>query len=81
MLVVKTKLKKIPGKGMGLIVDQKLKKGQIVWRYNALIDIQIKKKDVPKEAKEFFDKYAVDIDKGEELIIDYNTIDVNRVNF
>jgi hypothetical protein len=60
MLTVKTKLKEVPGKGIGLIADQEIKKGQTVWTYNSLIDIKIKEKDVPKEAKEFYDKYALD---------------------
>lgn len=125
MLTVKTKLKEIPGKGIGLIADQKIKKGQTVWTYNPIIDIKIKKKDIPKEAKVFFDIYAVDrggdylflntdnarfinhskkpntknlgsfkdnitpkdnialhdIHKGEEITIDYDTIDVNGANF
>jgi SET domain-containing protein len=119
MLIVKTKLKEIPGKGIGLIADQKIKKGQIVYTYNPIIDIKIKKKDIPMEAKEFFDTYAVDegknyvllntdnarfinhsktpntkslgvfgnnvalcdISVGDEITIDYNTIDVNEINF
>lgn len=119
MLTVKTKLKEIPGKGIGLIADQKIKKGQTVWTYNPIIDIKIKKKDIPKEAKAFFDTYAVDqggdylflntdnarfinhskksntknlgpfkdnialhdIHKGEEITIDYDTIDVNGAIF
>jgi SET domain-containing protein len=60
MLTVKTKLKEVPGKGIGLIADQKIKKGQTVWTYNPIIDIKIKRKDIPKEAKEFFKTYAVD---------------------
>ena len=122
MLVIKTKLKEVTGKGIGLIADQDIKKGQTVWRYNKIIDIKVKKKGIPKEAKEFFEKYAVDygddyfllntdnarfinhskipttkilgdpkelkdsistrdILKGEEITIDYNTIDVNEVTF
>ena len=60
MLTVKTKLKEIPGKGIGLIADQEIKKGQTVWTYNPLIDITIKKKDIPKESKDFFETYSID---------------------
>lgn len=67
MLTVKTKLKEIPGKGIGLIANQEIRKGQTIWTYNPLIDIKIKKKDIPKEAKEFFDTYAVD--QGGDYIV------------
>lgn len=60
MLTVKTKLKEVPGKGIGLIADENIRKGQVVWTYNRIIDIQIKKKNIPKEAREFFKTYAVD---------------------
>jgi len=120
MLTVKTRLKAISGKGIGLIADQKIKKGQAVWTYSPIIDIKVKKKDIPKESKEFFHTYGVeyrgvnyiflnidnarfinhskkpntkhlgnfkdnialrDIKKGEEITIDYDTIDAQVVNF
>ena len=119
MLTIKTKLKEVPGKGIGLISDQEIKKGQTVWIYNPIIDITVKKKDVTKEVKDFFDIYSCDlggdiymlnvddarfinhsknpniknlgsydksialknIKKGEEITIDYNTIDVTDINF
>ena len=119
MLTVKTKLKEVKGKGIGLIADENIKKGQTVWRYNPVVDIKIDKKDIPKEAKAFYDEYAVQykkgkfalntdnarfinhsknpnikslgefniniamrkIKKGEELTIDYTTIDVVIVDF
>ena len=68
MLVVKTKLKEFPGKGIGLVADQEIKKGQVTWTYNPLIDIKIKEKDIPKEAKEFFETYAVDPGKDYLLL-------------
>jgi len=77
MLTVKTKLKQIPGKGIGLIADQEIKEGQIVWTYNPLIDIKIKKKNVPKEAKEFFDTYAVD--QGKDYLF-LNTDNARFIN-
>ena len=60
MLVVKTTLKEVPGKGIGLIADQEIKKGDIVWTYNPIIDIKVKKNEIPKEAEDFFETYAVD---------------------
>ncbi|MFA6296472.1 MAG: SET domain-containing protein [Patescibacteria group bacterium] len=120
MLVVKTKLKEIEGKGIGLIADQEIKKGQSTWVYNPIIDIKISKKDIPKLAQEFFNTYSVDIGKdyvflnidnarftnhsdnpntenlgtpdkdniaikdihiGEEITVDYNKIDINKIDF
>ncbi|MBD3282445.1 MAG: SET domain-containing protein-lysine N-methyltransferase [Candidatus Portnoybacteria bacterium] len=119
MLIVKTKLKEIPNKGIGLIAQQKIKKGETVWKYHPVIDIKIMKKNINKDMRPFFEKYACDlggdyfmfnmdnarfinhsdtpniknlshfkksialkdIKKGEEITIDYNTIDVNGVNF
>jgi SET domain-containing protein len=60
MLTVKTKLKEVRGKGIGLKADQEIKKEKTVWTYDPIIDIKIRKKDIPKRAKEFFDTYAVD---------------------
>jgi len=60
MLVVKTKLKEIPGKGISLIANQNIKKGDVVWTYHPIIDVKVNKKDIPSETKEFFDTYAVD---------------------
>jgi SET domain-containing protein len=66
MLVVKTKLKEITGKGIGLIADQEVKKGQSIWVYNPVIDIKVNKKDIPEKAEEFFKIYSVDI--GEDCV-------------
>lgn len=67
MIKVKTKLKEIKGKGIGLIADQEIKKGQIVYTRHPIIDIWIKKTDIPKEAEDFFKKYAVD--KGGDSVL------------
>ncbi|MFA6296533.1 MAG: SET domain-containing protein-lysine N-methyltransferase [Patescibacteria group bacterium] len=75
MLVVKTRLKEINGKGIGLIADQEIKKGQSVWVFNSVIDIKVNKKDIPKNAEEFFDTYAVD--NGE----DYVYLDTDNARF
>jgi SET domain-containing protein len=77
MLLIKTKLKEIQGKGIGLIADQEIKKGKAVWTYNSFIDIKIKKKDIPQEAKEFFDTYAVD-NGGDNLFL--NTDNARFIN-
>jgi len=67
MLVVKTNLKEMGEKGIGLIADQEIKKGQATWIFNPIIDIKVLKKDIPIEAKDFFDKYAVD--EGEDYLL------------
>lgn len=59
MLIVKTSLKEFKGKGIGLVAEQNIKKGEAVWVYNPIIDITVKEKDIPKEAKEFFRNYAI----------------------
>ncbi len=60
MLIIKTKLKEVDGKGIGLFADQEIKKSQSVWAFNSIIDIKINKKDIPEDAKEFFHIYAID---------------------
>nr|MBA4404869.1 SET domain-containing protein-lysine N-methyltransferase [Nanoarchaeum sp.] len=75
MLTVKTKLKEVPKKGIGLIANQEIKKGQIVWKYHPLIDIKIMKKDIPKEAKDFFKIYGVDHGK------DYFILNTDNARF
>lgn len=67
MLLIKTKLKEVEGKGIGLIADQDIKEGERVYTRNPIMDIWIKKEDIPKEAEEFFKTYAVD--KGEDSVL------------
>lgn len=59
MLIVKTKLKEFVGKGIGLVADENIKKGQVVWTFNPIVDIKILKKNIPKEMKEFYDIYSI----------------------
>lgn len=66
MLVIKTKLKEINGKGIGLIADQEIEKGQSTWVFNSVIDIKVNKKDIPEFAKDFFKTYEVDT--GEDYV-------------
>ena len=70
MLIVKTTLKEIPGKGIGLIADQEIRKGRTVFSYNPAIDIKIYKGSVPEEAKEFFETYALRINRYYYLNMD-----------
>jgi len=77
MIVVKTSLKEFPGRGIGLVSESPIKKGQVVYRFNPIIDIIINKKDIPKEAKEFYDTYAVEIGK-EKLML--NTDNARFIN-
>ncbi len=63
MLVIKTKLKEISGKGIGLIANQEIKKGDKIWVYNPVIDFKILKKNIPEEMTEFFHIYACDYGK------------------
>lgn len=119
MLVVKTYLKEFKGKGIGLVAGEFVKKGQEVWVYDPVIDITIDVDKIPKEAKEFYKEYAVeiskgkfflsidnarfinhskkpntkslgnfksniaikDIEEGEEITIDYNTLDIGPMGF
>jgi len=64
MLVVKTGLKEFKGRGIGLIATELIKKGRVVWTYNKIVDIEIDKKSIPKEALEFYSTYGVEYEKG-----------------
>lgn len=61
MMIIKTSLKEFKGKGIGLVSEEFIKKGQIVWKYNSRIDLIFNKKDVPNKLKEFFHIYACDL--------------------
>ncbi len=77
MLVVDTYLKEFKGKGIGLVSNQHIKKGQKVWVYNPIIDINIDKNKIPKEAKNFFEKYGVELKSGSLIL---NTDDARFIN-
>ena len=64
MLIIKTSLKEFKGKGIGLVCEEFVKKGQIIWKYDSRVDFFFDKKDIPKRMKDFFDKYAVDGREG-----------------
>lgn len=118
MITIKTSLKEFRGKGIGLVSEQFVKKGQIVWVFNSKIDICFNKKEIPEELSNFFDTYGVeykekiflsidnarfinhsknpntkslglfkeniairDIKRGEEITIDYETLEDKPVNF
>ncbi len=76
MMIVKTSLKEFKGKGIGLVSEEFIKKGKIVWIFNPVIDIIVNKKDVPKEAIEFYDKYAVS--EGKKFVL--NTDNARFIN-
>ncbi len=60
MLVIKTRLREIKGKGIGLVADQEIAQGESTWTFNSVIDIRIPKNAVPIHAKNFLDTYSVD---------------------
>lgn len=64
MLTIKTSLKEFKNKGIGLVSEEFVKKGQIMWEYNQKIDLFFNKEDIPKEMKNFFETYAVDCGDG-----------------
>lgn len=67
MLTVKTKLKEMEGKGIGLISNQFIKKGLIVWKYSPIIDKIISNNKIPKQAKDFFETYSVEYGKTKKF--------------
>lgn len=61
MTVVKTKLKEVQGKGIGLFADQFIPKGTIWWKDTPLYDKIISKEEYESYdviQKDFFDKYV-----------------------
>ena len=61
MMMVKTKLKKSPIHGFGIFSDQNIKKGDVVWKYNPIIDKKITPKEyksLPLLAQKYIDKYG-----------------------
>ena len=70
MLVVKTSLKEFKGKGIGLVAEQDIKKGESTWKFNQVIDHYIKEKDITEEMKEFFKIYGCKKDGTYLLNID-----------
>ena len=75
MLTVKTKLREFSGKGIGLVADQEVSKGQVVWTYHPIIEID--RSSIPEEAQEFFRMYAVD--RGGETLF-FNTDNARFIN-
>jgi len=61
MLIVKTYLKEVKGKGIGLFSGQKIKKDEIVWQEDNLIDRTFSHEvieNLPQILRDFFEKYA-----------------------
>lgn len=79
MLLVKHSLKEIKGKGIGVISEEHIKKGQSIWTFNPIVDIIIQEEDIPKEAEDFFEKYGVEAkEKPRELML--NTDNTRFIN-
>jgi uncharacterized protein len=76
MMIVKTSLRELKGKGIGLVSEEFVKKGKKVWTFNPVIDIIVNKKDIPKEAIEFYDTYA--ISEGNKFVL--NTDNARFIN-
>lgn len=60
-MLIKTKLKEVPGKGIGLIADEFIRKGQVVYKDDSDFDRIIPKGQLLKmspELKEFVKTYA-----------------------
>ena len=71
MLLVKTKVKESKIHGRGLFADQNIKKGQIIWRFNPLIDRKIPKKKLlklPIFVQKFIKYYSYLNDKEEFVL-------------
>lgn len=65
MLVVKTKLKEIEGKGISLFSNQQIKKDGLVYQFDPKIDLFFEFEDIPNCAPlvAFLEKHAISINK------------------
>lgn len=71
MFIVKTKVKESKIHGKGLFADQDIKKGQIIWKYNPLIDRRIPQKkllQLPSFVQKFIKYYSYLNDWGEFVL-------------
>ena len=71
MLVVKTKVKESKIHGRGLFAEQNIKKGQIIWRWDPLLDLKIPKKkllQLPSFTQKFIKYYSYLNDKDEFVL-------------
>ena len=71
MLIVKTKVKKSNIHGKGLFADQDIKKGQIIWKYNPLIDRKISQRkllQLPSFTQKFIKYYSYLNNKAEFVL-------------
>jgi len=78
MLTIKTSLKEFKEKGIGLVCEEFVKKGQVVWKYLPGFDLFFDKKNIPKKLKSFFEKYAVDTGDGRYFLCGDNTRFMNH---
>jgi hypothetical protein len=73
MLIIETKLKEAPGKGIGLFADENIKKGQTVWIENPLfyrIIPYYEFRRLPGIQKEFIKKHATEYPKEKIFYLD-----------
>lgn len=71
MLLVKTTVKPSQIHGQGLFADQNIRKGQIIWIYNTVIDKKISKKrfnNLPLIVKKFV-KYWSYVNESNEYVL------------
>ncbi|MBU2562356.1 MAG: SET domain-containing protein [Nanoarchaeota archaeon] len=68
MLTIKTSLKEFKNKGIGLISEEFIKKGTVVWKFDPIIDIIVDEEKIPEEAVDFYDIYAVRIDENKLML-------------
>ncbi|MBU1136412.1 MAG: SET domain-containing protein [Nanoarchaeota archaeon] len=81
MFVVKTKVKESGIHGRGLFADQDIKKGQIIWRYNSLIDRKIPQKkllQLPSFVQKFVKYYSYLNDRDDFVLCGDGTRYINH---
>ncbi len=68
MLLIKTFLKEVPGKGMGLFTDEDLQAGQVWWQWDPELDLIIRSKqyiELEEIKRVFVKKYGVKSEIGD----------------
>jgi len=81
MLLIKTVVKPSRIHGYGLFANQNIKKGQIVWKYNPLIDKKFTKKQLaklPPHMQKFVKFYSYLNDRNEFVLCGDNARYINH---
>ena len=68
MLLIKTFLKEVPGKGIGLFTDEDLEAGQVWWRWDTDLDLIINGRqyaELEEIKRVFVKKYGVKSQEGD----------------